>query len=111
VALTPCKQSSGPASQSQAPRANDDWDITDDDDEEIYFGDRMTANDGDHIRIGSINLNNILQTAEGTERLLRETQKRNIQALLMQEVGCNWSNMRRDQALQQRLRDKISTSA
>jgi exonuclease III len=105
VALTPCSQSSGPARQSQVPCANLDCGITDEIDEETYFGDTMTGNNGSCIRFGSINLNNMLQTSEGDERLFREIYRRGIQALALQEVGCNWSIMGRHQALQQRLND------
>jgi exonuclease III len=103
VARTPCKRSSGPDGQSQAPRANKDCNITEDGEEEVYFGDAMGRADGEHIRIGSINLNNTLQNEEGDERLFREIQARDIQILCMQEVGCNWKNMGRTQRFQHRI--------
>ncbi|MGL5936571.1 MAG: endonuclease/exonuclease/phosphatase family protein [Cetobacterium sp.] len=56
-----------------------------------------------HIRVGSINLNNTLQNAEGDESLFRAIQELDIKILCMQEVGCNWSNLPRKQAFQQRL--------
>ncbi|MGL5935878.1 MAG: endonuclease/exonuclease/phosphatase family protein, partial [Cetobacterium sp.] len=56
-----------------------------------------------HIRVGNINLNNTLQNPEGDERLFREIYSRDINILCMQEVGCNWTNIHRNQTLQQRL--------
>jgi exonuclease III len=63
----------------------------------------MGPPDRDHIRIGSINLNNMLQNASGDERLFRSIYERDIDILCMQEVGCNWSNIPRELSLQSRL--------
>jgi hypothetical protein len=57
----------------------------------------------DHIRLGSINLNNTLQNLEGDEQLFRAIIDLEIKALCMQEVGCNWSNIPKSNAFQERL--------
>jgi hypothetical protein len=103
VARTPCKGSSGPEQQSQAPRAQSDCRTTEDDEQLPYFGDPMGPVMDNHIRVGSINLNNTLQNAEGGESLFRAIQELDIKILCMQEVGCNWSNLPRKHAFQQRL--------
>jgi exonuclease III len=109
VARAPCKRGSGPAQQSQVPRAETDCNTNDDDDVSPYFGDPLGPVDEKHIRLGSINLNNTLQNAEGDERLFRAIHDLEIKLLCMQEVGCNWSNIPRKQAFQERLNRVFGT--
>jgi hypothetical protein len=103
VVRTPHKESSGPEEQSQVPCASNDCNTDEHDDELPYFGDPLGPVQNDHIRLGSINLNNTLQNPEGDERLFRAIQELEIKALCMQEVGCNWSNIPKYKAFQEQL--------
>jgi hypothetical protein len=91
--------------QSADPRAGQDCDTTEGEDGRAYFGDKMEPMDGKHIRISTINVNNLLHNVEGDERLFREIHARDIQILCMQEVGCNWTNIRKVHSFQNRVRN------
>jgi exonuclease III len=103
VARTPCKHGSGSGQQSQTPRAETDCHTNENEKETIYFGDPIGPGDDDHIRVGCINLNNTLQNVEGDERLFTAIYEREIKVLCMQEVGCNWAQIGKENSFQQRL--------
>jgi exonuclease III len=104
VARPPVNQGSEPGWQPQASRARTGCYTTEKEDEITYFGDKMGPGDDQHIRIGCINLNNTLQNPEGDERLFRAIQEKEIKVLLMQEVGCNWFQIDKEQCFQARMK-------
>ena len=99
--------------QTTQETTSNDESHTEDEQTEPYFGDVAGPTDEEHFRVGAWNVDNLPVYASDSKNgnILKATQHMSLDALLMQEVGINWSLTPRQDGWQKRIEDTFERNS